>query len=66
MGNHVLMLNLKSSKYVRKISLKSNSHLAESVVVITGASSGIGKELTYRYAERGARVIIGSRNMDLL
>jgi len=34
--------------------------------VITGASSGMGKELTYRYAERGCRIVIGSRNIELL
>lgn len=55
MGNHVVMLNLKKTKYV-----------PESVIVITGASSGMGKELTYRYAQRGARIVIGSRSIDIL
>lgn len=36
----------------------------DSVVVITGASSGIGKELTFRYAERGCKLVIGARNFD--
>jgi NAD(P)-dependent dehydrogenase (short-subunit alcohol dehydrogenase family) len=31
--------------------------------VITGASSGMGKEICYRYAERGCKIVIGSRNI---
>ena len=38
-------------------------NVADSVVVITGASSGMGKEITYRYAERGCKIVIGSRNI---
>lgn len=55
MGNHVMMLNLRKTKYV-----------PDSVVVITGASSGMGKELTFRYAERGAKIVIASRSIDKL
>lgn len=36
------------------------------VVVITGASSGIGKEIAFRYAERGCRIVIGARNIKEL
>ncbi len=32
------------------------------VVVITGASSGIGKALAYTFADRGSKVVIGARN----
>lgn len=32
-----------------------------SVVVITGASSGIGEEIAYRYSERGCKIVICSR-----
>jgi hypothetical protein len=45
------------------IFLSSQSYIADSVVVITGASSGMGKEITYRYAERGCKIVIGSRNL---
>ena len=55
MGNHVMMLNLRKSKYV-----------PNSVIIITGASSGMGKELTYRYAERGAKIVTASRSVDKL
>ena len=40
--------------------------VANSVCVITGASSGIGRELTIKYAERGTRIVIGSRHLDEL
>ena len=32
------------------------------VVVITGASSGIGKALSYALADRGAKVVMGARH----
>lgn len=65
MGNHVVMLNLKSSKFIRKNG-SSYYCVANSVIVVTGASSGIGREITYKYAERGARIVIGSRSIDVL
>jgi len=40
--------------------------LAESVIVITGASSGMGKELCFRYAKRGCKIVIGSRTIETL
>ena len=36
------------------------------LVWITGASSGIGKELTKQLAERGARIVLSSRRTDVL
>lgn len=49
--------------YYLNIFLSYQSCIADSVVVITGASSGMGKEITYRYAERGCKIVIGSRNL---
>jgi NADP-dependent 3-hydroxy acid dehydrogenase YdfG len=39
----------------------TNNIIADSIVVITGASSGMGKEITYRYAERGCKIVIAAR-----
>ena len=36
------------------------------VVVITGATSGIGKALAYEFAGKGAKVVIGARSHDKL
>lgn len=36
------------------------------VVVVTGASSGIGEETALRYARRGARLVLGARSEDVL
>lgn len=38
----------------------------DNVVIITGASSGIGKELAYRLAEKGAWLVIAARNIQRL
>jgi NAD(P)-dependent dehydrogenase (short-subunit alcohol dehydrogenase family) len=35
--------------------------IEEQVVVIAGASSGIGRECALRFAERGAKVVVGAR-----
>ncbi|KAF5743678.1 11-beta-hydroxysteroid dehydrogenase-like 4A [Tripterygium wilfordii] len=36
------------------------------VVVITGASSGIGEHIAYEYAKRGARLVLAARREDRL
>jgi short-subunit dehydrogenase len=41
-------------------------NLNEQVVVITGASSGIGRVTARMFASRGARVVVGSRNIEAL
>jgi len=33
-----------------------------SVVLINGASSGVGREIAYRYAARGCPIVISGRN----
>jgi short-subunit dehydrogenase len=44
----------------------TNSFYKDKVVVITGASSGIGQELAYRLAEQGARLALAARGVDRL
>jgi len=36
------------------------------VVIITGASSGIGKALAYEFSRRGSKVVMGARNIKAL
>jgi len=40
--------------------------LKDKVAVITGASKGIGEGIAHRYAEEGAKVVLASRNQELL
>ncbi len=40
--------------------------LDNKVVVITGASSGIGRELALAFAQRGAKVVLAARRAELL
>jgi short-subunit dehydrogenase len=43
-----------------------SSHLQEKVVVVTGASSGLGRGVALRFAGAGARVILAARRGNLL
>jgi NADP-dependent 3-hydroxy acid dehydrogenase YdfG len=54
---------LKTILFRRKPIFSSYKDL---VVIITGASSGIGKALALQYAKLGAIVVIGARSMDAL
>ena len=40
--------------------------LKDRVIVITGASSGIGEAMAKVYAAQGARVVLGARSEDKL
>lgn len=40
--------------------------MQDKVVVITGASSGIGKALAYEFSRQGSKIVIGARNYDRL
>ena len=40
--------------------------LKDKVIVITGASSGIGEAMAREYAAQGARVVLGARSVQKL
>ncbi len=40
--------------------------LKDKIIVITGASSGIGEAMAREYASRGARVVLGARSIEKL
>jgi NAD(P)-dependent dehydrogenase (short-subunit alcohol dehydrogenase family) len=40
--------------------------LADKIALITGGASGIGRAIARRYADEGARVVLGDRNATLL
>lgn len=40
--------------------------MKDKVVIITGASSGIGESLAYEFARKGSNVVIGARNQERL
>lgn len=52
----------KPKRFKRKVKLNS----ANSVILITGASSGIGRTLALMYAARGVRLALASRNESAL
>ena len=51
-------------RYFQGPRCKSNKSLKGKTVVITGGNTGIGKETAVDLARRGARVIIGCRNLQ--
>ncbi|KAL3683484.1 hypothetical protein R1sor_001506 [Riccia sorocarpa] len=55
------------AKYVNRL-FKSfrRENLKNHVVVITGASSGIGEELAYKYAKRGTKLVLSARRAEKL
>eukprot|EP00921_Rhytidocystis_pertsovi_P024222 GHVQ01038919.1.p1 GENE.GHVQ01038919.1~~GHVQ01038919.1.p1 ORF type:complete len:337 (-),score=27.03 GHVQ01038919.1:830-1840(-) len=44
------------------LSLRRNKCKHDPVVVVTGATSGIGREIAHRYARRGCRIVLAARS----
>ena len=60
MGNHLPILRLTKQPVFKRclillLNIKLKLKKANSVIIITGASSGIGRELALQYAPRGCR-----------
>ena len=55
-----ILLDMRSKITMRK------KHFFGKVVLITGASSGIGRACAYEFALRGAKVVLGARSIDEL
>src|SRR5580704_5633922 len=53
-------------KTTRRENMQNSSGIKDKVVVITGASSGIGRATALLLAERGAKVVLGARGLDRL
>lgn len=43
---------------------KGQEDLTDKIVIVTGANSGIGKEVTLEFAKRNARVIMACRDKE--
>ena len=46
--------------------LTETLYMQGKIVIVTGASSGIGKALVYEFARRGAKIVMAARNLDEL
>lgn len=40
--------------------------MKDKIVIVTGASSGIGKALAFEFGSRGAKIVLAARNLDKL
>lgn len=46
--------------------MKTENHLQDKIVFITGASSGLGEQIAYEAALEGATVVVAARSLDKL
>ena len=51
---------------VKKSDSRHNFFMKDKVVIVTGATSGIGEALTFECAQKGAKLSLGARNIEKL
>ncbi|GAB2221376.1 hypothetical protein Droror1_Dr00012552 [Drosera rotundifolia] len=59
-------MNCRKKKQTRRINFFSVEDVTGKVILIIGASSGIGENLTYTYARTGARLALAARRENRL
>lgn len=64
LGGVILLLGFRLYLVFTLGICKSKNRMDGKTVIITGCTSGIGKETTKDLAKRGARIIMACRNMD--
>ena len=64
--NSIFLLSIKCTMIIAFLTVSSASPLTGQVAVITGASSGIGRETALILAKAGAAVSLGARSIDVL
>ncbi|GIW22880.1 MAG: ketoacyl reductase [Candidatus Sericytochromatia bacterium] len=65
--SYAIPLFIISRKIYKLLKRESERNkLKDSVVIITGASEGIGKELAIEFAKQGSKIVLASRSIDKL
>ena len=67
--NTFIMFRLLKPPVVRSVAvgaIRRNGTMAGKIVVISGASGGIGEELGLLYAKKGAKLVLAARSEDKL
>ena len=64
-GLQIQLLPERDGRLMNKEKVQSQG-TKDKVVIITGASSGIGEATALMLAERGAKVVLGARGLDRL
>lgn len=63
-GASLLLMGIRLYAYLTSGVCKSEKQMDGKTVIITGCTSGIGKETARNLAKRGARVIMACRSVD--